>query len=66
MKNIIELRDELAAVFKEVRTGKTSHSRAAELSNLAGKIVSSIKAELMYAAQREEKPEIKFMNKREP
>jgi hypothetical protein len=61
MKNVEELRNELAAVFKELKAGTIKHHEAAELANVAGKMISSAKVQLEYCAARKEQPEIGFL-----
>ena len=61
MKNIIELRNELCAVFDDIKTGAVEISHAKELVNAAGKIINSVRLELEYAALRKETPIIEFL-----
>lgn len=61
MKNIKELRTELASLFGDVRHKKVEPKFAKELNNTAGKIMQSAMLELKYAEQRKEKPEIAFL-----
>ncbi|NRE46698.1 hypothetical protein [Burkholderia pseudomallei] len=61
MKNIRDVRDELAGVFADLKSGKLKPADAAELNNAAGKIISSLKVELEYYGQRKEKPNIPFL-----
>lgn len=63
MKNIVEVRDQLALVFQGLKDGTIPAGTATELNNAAGKIINSLKVELEYYSLREEKPEIDFMNK---
>lgn len=62
MKNVVELRKELAKVFDGLRKGTISAKDATEMNNCAGKIINTCKVELEYAALRKEKPEIPFLN----
>ena len=62
MKNITELRNNLADLFEQIRTDAIDVKHAAEMNNTAGKIIASLKVELDYAAQRDVKPEIKFLD----
>jgi hypothetical protein len=48
MKNVTELREQLSQVFTELRSGTVKHSDAAELANLAGKMINSAKVQLEY------------------
>lgn len=61
MRNINELRHELCVIFDEIRANKVTLPRAKELTNTAGKIINSIKLELVYAALRKETPIIEFL-----
>lgn len=61
MKNVEELRAELAAVFKDLRNGAVKPKEAAELANLAGKMINSAKVQLEYSALRKESPSIDFL-----
>lgn len=61
MQNVVELRTQLSDVFADLRAGKIKPSEAAQLSNLAGKMISSAKVQLEYASQRQVKPNIPFL-----
>jgi hypothetical protein len=61
MKDIGELRNELAVLFDQIKTELIDVKQAAEMNNSAGKIIQSLKVELDYAALRQEKPSIKFL-----
>lgn len=61
MKNVIELRNELCAVFDEIRSDSIKAPVARELVNAAGKIINSVRLELEYAALRKEVPIIEFL-----
>jgi hypothetical protein len=61
MKNVTELRDQLSQVFAELRSGTVKHSDAAELANLAGKMINSAKVQLEYYALTKEMPNITFL-----
>ena len=62
MNNINQVRDELIEAFKMVKKDPRRVSQAKELGNIAGKIISTVKIQLEYAAQRKEKPEIPFLD----
>jgi hypothetical protein len=62
MQNVTELRNQLAEVFADLRAGNIEHKNAAELANLAGKMINSAKTQLEYYAQREETPNIPFLS----
>lgn len=61
MKNAEELRDELAQTFAQLKAGEIKPSEAAELANLAGKMISSAKVQVEYYALRKEAPTIAFL-----
>jgi hypothetical protein len=62
MKNVVELREELAKVFTNLSNGKVQHKDAAEMANLAGKMINSAKVQLEYHALRKDTPNIKFLH----
>lgn len=61
MKNVIDLRNELCAVFDEIRANEIDAPVARELVNAAGKIINSVRLELEYALLRKETPIIAFL-----
>ena len=61
MKNAEELRDELAQTFAQLKSGEIKPSEAAELANIAGKMIGSAKVQVEYYALRKESPEIGFL-----
>lgn len=61
MQNMNELRDELSAVFDGLKSGSIKPCEAAEISNLAGKMINSAKVQVEYYALRKEVPNIKFL-----
>lgn len=61
MNNVTELRDELSKVFSELKKGTIPHTDAAELANIAGKMISSARTQLDYYALRGETPDIDFL-----
>ena len=62
MKNITELRDQLAEVFTELRNGTVEAKNASELANIAGKMIGSAKVQLEYHALRGDQPTIPFLD----
>ena len=62
MKNIKELRDQMCDVFGELQNGNLELGLAKELSNAAGKIISTAKVELEYAKLNKIKKNIDFLN----
>ena len=61
MNTASELRDELAKVFAQLKAGEIKPGEAAELANLAGKMIASAKVQVEYYALRKESPEIGFL-----
>lgn len=61
MQNCDELRTELSDVFAKLRSGEIKSGEAAELANLAGKMIGSAKVQVEYYALRKEAPMIKFL-----
>jgi len=64
MKDIEALRDELATMYDKVKANKVDADQAKMLTNVAGKIIGSLRVELEYAALNGEEPDIKFLKKR--
>jgi len=60
-RNATELRDRLCQAFDQLDSGEINVKIACEMSNMAGKITSTIKSQLEYAKLRKEKPEIPFL-----
>jgi len=63
MKNANELRAQLAEVFMKLKRSEIKPNEAAELANLAGKMISSAKVQVEYYAMRGDKqvPTITFL-----
>jgi hypothetical protein len=61
VNDVNELRTELADVFQKLRAGSIKPGEAAELANLAGKMISSAKVQVEYFALRKEQPNIQFL-----
>lgn len=61
MKNCDELRAELAMTFERLKAGEIKPGEAAELANLAGKMIGSAKVQVEYFALRKEAPKIDFL-----
>jgi hypothetical protein len=61
VKNAEELRNELAQVFEQLKSGEIKPSEAAELANLAGKMINSAKTQIEYYALRKESPTIGWL-----
>lgn len=52
MKNVNVLRDNLSKVFDDLQAGTIAVKTAAELANIAGKMINSAKAQLEYHTLR--------------
>lgn len=61
MKKADELRSELADVFAKLKSGQIKPGEAAELANIAGKMINSARAQIEYYALRKEAPSIGFL-----
>lgn len=61
MNTASKLRAELAQVFYQLKAGSIKPAEAAELSNLAGKMIASAKVQLEYSALKKEVPLIAFL-----
>tara|TARA_R110000868_G_scaffold295262_1_gene555688 strand:+ start:1361 stop:1561 length:201 start_codon:yes stop_codon:yes gene_type:complete len=56
-----ELRAALSQVFDQLKAGEIKPGEAAELANLAGKMIASAKVQVEYAALRKDVPLIAFL-----
>lgn len=65
MDSAKKLRDELAEVFGQLKAGAIKPSEAAELANLAGKMIASAKVQVEYFALRKESPRIEWLDEAE-
>jgi hypothetical protein len=63
MRNVSELRTELSSVFQSLKNGDMEHKVASQLANVAGKMISSAKAQLDYCNAQKKKPNIPFLDK---
>lgn len=61
MKNAEELRAELAQTFAQLKAGSIKPSEAAELANLAGKMIGSAKVQVEYYALRKDQTRIDWL-----
>lgn len=61
MTTITDIRNDLINVFNGLRDGSMEAKDAFEINNTAGKIISSAKVQLAYAALRGERPDIEFL-----
>lgn len=62
MNNITALRNELSKIFDGLLDGTVQAKDAVELNNTAGKIINTLKVQLVYAALRKETPDIAFLH----
>lgn len=61
--DINQLRDQLLDAFDMVKTDPRRANQVKEMTNAAGKVLGTIKAQLEYAMLKNEEPEIPFMGK---
>ena len=61
MKNVNELRNELADVFAKLKKGEINVDAAEAMTNLSGKLINSARAQVDYYALRGESPTIDFL-----
>jgi len=59
--NVVDLRDNLAEIFNKLKKEEIEPEQAAQLTNCAGKIISTLRAEMEYADRLDKKPDIEFM-----
>lgn len=62
-KDINELRDQLLKAFDDLVRDPRQFNRTKELSNAAGKVLGTLKAQMEYSMLKGEEPEIPFMGK---
>lgn len=62
-KDINELREQLLEAFDWVKEDPRRANQVKEMTNAAGKILLTLKAQLEYAALKGEDPEIEFLGK---
>lgn len=62
-KDITELREQLLAAFEWVKEDPRRANQVKEMTNAAGKILATVKAQMEYAYLRGEEPEIEFLGK---
>ena len=64
MNTAEQMTTELQDVFAKLKSGEIKHNDAAQLANLAGKMVSMAKIQLQYHQDRKETPEMAFFSKK--
>jgi len=62
MKTAESLRNDLGALYDQLKSGQIEVKNASELANIAGKMISSAKAQLEYYELRKEAPNIAFLD----
>lgn len=62
MKNVKELRNELASLYSEIKAGRVDRKVATELTNVAGKMIDSAMVQVHYYRHRKESSNIEFLN----
>ncbi len=62
-KDINELREQLLEAFDWVKQDPRRANQVKEMTNAAGKILGTLKAQLEYAVLKGEEPEIEFMGR---
>lgn len=61
-RNIEELRQGLLDAYEWVKADPRRANQVKEMTNAAGKVISTLKVELEYAMLRKESPSIPFLN----
>lgn len=61
IKNMVQLRDSLLETYNQLKDGEIGTKEAKESSNLAGKIVSTVKAQMEYYVMTKADGRIGFM-----
>lgn len=64
MQNVNELRAALSSLYADLRAKKIEPNEAKELTNIAGKMITSAAVQVKYAIARKEAPEILFLEER--
>lgn len=64
IRNAAELRAVLAEVISGIRDETMDTKKAEAISNAAGKMISSAKAQIEYYQMRKERPKIAFLSTR--
>jgi hypothetical protein len=62
-KDINELRNQLLDAFELVKQDPRRGNQVKEMTNAAGKVLGTIKAQLEYSMLRGEEPDIPFLGK---
>ena len=62
-RDINELRDQLLVAFDWVKRDPKRANQVKEMTNAAGKILGTVRAQLEYAVLKAQEPEIPFLGK---
>ena len=62
-KDMTDLREQLLDAFEQLKGDPRRVIQVKELTNTAGKVINTVKAQLEYSLLRGEEPEIAFMGK---
>ena len=65
MNDIFEMRNKLVKLFDDLENDRIEPKKAKEINNAAGKIISTVKVQLAYAAQHGTAANISFVGKAE-
>jgi hypothetical protein len=60
--NVLDLRNDLIEVYNNLRTGKLGQDEAKQAANVAGKIMSTAKAQMEYNKMCQSKRKINFLD----
>jgi len=61
IKNIVDLTNDMAVVYNELRAKELGNSEAKELANVAGKMISASKTKMEYNKMTGSKNPIQFL-----
>lgn len=59
--NVVGLREDLIKVYENLRSGNLGTNEAKQAANVAGKILSTAKAQMEYNKMVQSKKKIKFL-----
>lgn len=62
-QDINDLRDQLLDAFQQLKEDPRRLNQAAELANVAGKVLGTLKAQMEYSVLKGMEPDIPFMGK---
>lgn len=64
ISNISELRNDLLTTYEALKAGEIDPTKAKEFSNLAGKVINTLKVQISYNEQMGLKTKIDFLEPR--